>query len=136
MPSLTAATLDYKLGLNEGWLARRLEIANYYLDNINRAYILPFEQEGSCHIYHKFVIRLKDRDNLKSFLSQNNVQTMVHYSMPLHKQPCFSAGGYDDSKYRKAIAFSNEVLSLPIHAFLKDSEIQYVVETINTFGKK
>ena len=136
MPSLTAAILDYKLGLNEGWLARRLEIANYYLDNINRAYILPFEQEGSCHIYHKFVIRLKDRDNLKSFLSQNNVQTMVHYSMPLHKQPCFSAGGYDDSKYRKAIAFSNEVLSLPIHAFLKDSEIQYVVETINTFGKK
>jgi dTDP-4-amino-4,6-dideoxygalactose transaminase len=136
MPSLTAAILDYKLGLNEEWLARRREIAKYYHDNINDTYTMPFTQEGSCHIYHKFVIRLKDRDNLKSFLSQNNVQTMVHYSTPLHRQPCFVSGGYDDSNYRNAIAFSNEVVSLPIHPFLENNEFQYVVETINAFGKK
>jgi len=136
MPSLTAAILNYKLGLNEEWLTRRREIAHYYRSNISDAYIVPYEQEGSCHVYHKFVIRSKDRNDLRSFLSQNNVQTMVHYATPLHKQPCFSSGSYDDGPYRNAIAFSNEVISLPLHPFLTDVEIQKVVAMVNAFEKK
>lgn len=67
MPSLTAAILDYKLGQNEKWLAIRRDIAKYYLENVVGEYILPFEIEGSCHIYHKFVIRSQNRDHLRLF---------------------------------------------------------------------
>jgi UDP-2-acetamido-2-deoxy-ribo-hexuluronate aminotransferase len=61
---------------------------------------------------------------------------MVHYATPLHRQSCFSSGSYDDGHYRNAIAFSNEVISLPIHPFLTDVEIQKVVAMVNAFEKK
>lgn len=133
MPSLTAAILDFKVDQNNNWLQRRRRIAKYYLDNIRNDYILPIENEGSCHIYHKFVIRTKRREQLKLFLAQNNIQTSVHYVVPLHRQPCFQLLGYNDTDFQTAISISKEVLSLPIHSFLEDYEVQLVVETINAF---
>jgi len=135
MPSLTAAILDYKLRHYEEWLARRREIAKYYLDNIAGSCILPFEETGSCHIYHKFVISSKNRDALRKFLSQYNIQSMIHYPMPLHRQPCFANFNYDHTNYPNATAISKEVLSLPVYPFLKENELQMVVEKINAFER-
>lgn len=133
MPSLTAAILDFKVDQNNNWLERRRRTAKYYLDNIGNDYTLPIKHEESCHAYHKFVIRTKKREQLKLFLAQNNIQTRVHYAVPLHKQPCFQLFGYNDTDFQTAISISKEVLSLPIHPFLEDYEVQRVVETINAF---
>lgn len=133
MPSFTAAILDFKVDQNDNWLDRRRWIAKYYLDNISNDFILPFEKEGSCHNYHKFVIRAKKRDQLRSFLSQNNIQTVIHYAVPLHKQSCFQLFGYKNRDFQATISISKEVLSLPIHSFLKDDEVQLVVEAVNAF---
>lgn len=133
MPTLTAAILDYKINQNEKWLARRQEIADFYISNISEKYICPVEIKGSAHTYHKFVIRSKKRDRLREFLSQHNIQTMIHYPKPLHQQPCFKSFDYEDINYPMVMSISREVLSLPIHPFLTDEEVEFVVEKVNRF---
>jgi dTDP-4-amino-4,6-dideoxygalactose transaminase len=130
MPTLTAAILSFKIGESDAWLARRREIATYYLEGLSpRDMILPMEKEGSTHVYHKFVVRTKDRDGLKSRLEQAGVQTMIHYAFPLHSQPCFRSPG-NRSANAVALEFSQQVLSLPIHPFLDDEEIHIVMRSI------
>ena len=58
---------------------------------------------------------------------------MIHYAVPLHKQLCFQLFGYKDKDFQATISISKEVLSLPIHSFLKDDEVQLVVEAVNAF---
>ena len=134
MPSLTAAVLDYKLDHAQEWLARRREIARYYIDRLSDLDLtMPIEQPDTTHIYHKFVMRSPRRDELRSFLIEHQVQAVVHYSRPLHRQPCFAQFECDDALYPRSLGFSQTVLSLPIHPFLSDAEIETVVSTIRSF---
>jgi len=133
MPSLIASVLNCKLDQNQKWLNRRREIAQYYIDNINESITTPVQIPKSCHIYHKFVIRSEKRKDLMSYLDQKNIQTMIHYRKPLHKQKLFQSYNFDDNNYPKALARSKSVLSIPIHPFLRDNEVDYIVKTINKF---
>lgn len=131
MPSLTAAVLNVKLKLNAVWMGRRRSIAEYYMETLSDLDIgLPVETKGAVHIYHKFVIRTPDRDSLKAFLSQKGIQTMIHYQLPLHRQPCFSSSPYRDADYPNTMSFSKTVLSLPIHPFLTDAEVEVIAHTV------
>jgi dTDP-4-amino-4,6-dideoxygalactose transaminase len=131
MPTLTAAVLNFKLDHNAEWLDRRREIAAYYIDRLSElGLVVPVEQPGSLHIYHKFVVRTSKRDTLMSDLTQHNIQVRIHYSKPLHQQPCFSQTNYPDDWYPKSLSFSQTVLSLPIHPFLSDAEVEAVVGAI------
>jgi len=134
MPSLTAAVLDLKLDHAAAWLARRREIAHFYIDRLSGLdLVTPGEQPNAVHVYHKFVIRSSERDALRSHLAEHNVQVQVHYPLPLHRQPCFSNLPHDDTLYPTSLAFSGTVLSLPIHPFLSDAEVETVVDAIRQF---
>jgi dTDP-4-amino-4,6-dideoxygalactose transaminase len=135
MPSLIASVLNYKLDQNEKWLSKRREIARYYIENINEPIIMPVQIPNSGHIYHKFVIRLENRKGLKNYLDQNNIQTMIHYKKPLHKHKLFQLYNINDHNFPKTLAISRSVLSLPIHPFLRDYEVDYIVKKINNFVK-
>lgn len=131
MSTLTAAVLNFKLKHHAEWLARRRAIANYYVERLSDLDMeLPIESKGVIHIYHKFVIRTSHRDSLKAFLAQNGIPTMIHYHLPLHLQPCFSSFHYRDEDYPNAISFSKTVLSLPIHPFLSDAEVEVIADAI------
>lgn len=134
MPTLTAAVLNIKLEHDSEWLKRRRLIARYYIENLTDLdLVLPKEQPNSIHIYHKFVIRHPERDALKTYLEKNGVQTRIHYVCPLHQQPCFSKYGYSDIQFPNALQFSRTVLSLPIHPFLDDSEVETIVDVLRRF---
>ncbi len=134
MPTLTAAVLDIKLEHDSEWIKRRRLIARYYIENLTDLdLVLPKEQPNSFHIYHKFVVRHPERDALKTHLEKNGVQTRIHYGCPLHQQPCFSKYGYSDIQSPNAFQFSRTVLSLPIHPFLEDSEVEKVVDGVRRF---
>jgi len=134
MPTLTAAVLDFKLEHNAEWLARRRAIAQYYIDCLSDLeLVLPVEQVGAVHIYHKFVVRSTRRDELRARLAESGIQTMIHYPQPLHRQPCFAQWSYDDRYYPMSLAYASTVLSLPIHPFLTDAEVEAVVDAIKAF---
>ena len=86
-------------------------------------------QEGTISNNHKLVIKVQDRDNLKAFLESKNIQTQIHYSLPLPKMKMF----YSDQEMPNALKFCQDVLSLPIHPFLEQHEVDKVCKCIGDF---
>ena len=90
------------------------------------------------HTYHRYVIILKnkkERNNIKNYLSVNNIETKIHYPIPLHKYKCFSKYSYQ-KKLIKSETQSDTMLSLPCNQFMKDIEVNYIIKKIKGFLKK
>ncbi len=136
MDEIQAAFLTVKLKYIDKENQRRREIAQYYIDNIkNSKIILPklstfnFQLSTNSHVWHLFVIRTKNRDNLQKYLNDAGIQTLIHYPISPHKQKAYKE--WNNKKYSITEKIHNEVLSLPISAVIKDSEIENVVRVIN-----
>lgn len=134
MPTLTAAVLDWKLDRDHAWAEARRNVAHRYLDGFRETGLaLPSPPPEARHIYHKFVIRCPHggRDAVKAALADDRVETNVHYAIPLHRHPVFRAGrGNLDNHFPEALAAAEDVLSLPIHPFLEDDEIERVIASV------
>lgn len=85
------------------------------------------------HIFNQYVIRSKQRDDLKSWLESKGVGTAVYYPIPFHQQECFSDLGYSIGDFPNAERAANEVLALPIYPELANEQIEYVVQSIADF---
>ncbi len=130
MPTLAAAILGYKLGFDRQWRERRREIGRYYDDRLATLcpqLVLPAKPPGSVANGHKFVLRSDHRDELRTGLEHRGVPTRIYYPRPLHRQACFSPQVSVDLALPKAEKAAQTVLSLPIHAFLADSEVERVM---------
>ena len=90
----------------------------------------PVEPEGYRHSYHQYTVRCEDRDALESHLDDAGVDTAVYYPTPVHEQPPYSDL---DGSYPHAERASEEVLSLPVHPQLEDSEVDRIVEALEVF---
>jgi dTDP-4-amino-4,6-dideoxygalactose transaminase len=85
------------------------------------------------HTYNQYVIRVKQRDELREFLLEKGIQTAIYYPIPLHLQPCFRYLGYQKGDFPQAERASAEVLALPIYPEIPESHQEYVVATIREF---
>jgi dTDP-4-amino-4,6-dideoxygalactose transaminase len=85
------------------------------------------------HVWHVFVIRCKHRDDLQHYLSENYIQTIIHYPIPPHKQPAYKEWNQIQLPLTEGI--HKQVLSLPIGPDMNKEEIRQVVETINRFNQ-
>ena len=134
LDELQAAVLRCKLPyLDEEILARR-HIAKLYMDGINNnKIILPsyMNQDPRSHVWHLFVIRSKYRDELQSYLSGKNIQTLIHYPVPPHKQGAYKNTFNLDLPITETI--HDTVLSLPMGQFLNEEEVHYIIDSINEF---
>lgn len=88
---------------------------------------------GAHHIYHQYVIRVRDRDKLRIFLSDRGVGSEIYYPIPLHLQKCFSYLGYTAGDLPEAERAALDVLALPIFPELEEDEQRHVVESIAQF---
>lgn len=114
--------LRVKLRYLEEETDKRREIANYYLENIkNDKIILPTVRCKDNHVWHLFVIRTNQRDELQKYLLDNGIQTLIHYPIPPHKQGAYSQ--WNGLSYLISEKIHSEVLSLP------SSHIQSFKET-------
>ncbi|MGM5482995.1 MAG: DegT/DnrJ/EryC1/StrS family aminotransferase [Nanobdellota archaeon] len=131
LPSIILTTkLKYLDKLN----TIRRKIANYYNKNIRSENIkLPKESPNRKHVYFAYVVRHKKRHNLRKFLEKHGIPTMIEYEVPLHLQKTFSYMNHKEGDFPVAEKLSKEILSLPIHPFLRKKEILYICETINHF---
>ena len=132
LDEIQAAFLNVKLKYIKNDISNRRRVANYYLENIKNPLItLPtvLSQEG--HVWHLFVIRMNNRDALQKHLTENGVQTLIHYPIPPHKQKAYKS--LNNLSFPITEKIHNEVLSLPLSAVLTQVEMENVVELVNTF---
>ncbi|HXF69486.1 MAG TPA: DegT/DnrJ/EryC1/StrS family aminotransferase [Thermoflexus sp.] len=116
----------------DAWNARRRAIAEFYNRHLRK--VRPVEitpnSTPACHLY---TVRIDPRlrDAVRERLQQAGIETGIHYPTPVHRQPLYQRLGYHES-FPVAEKAAQEVLSLPIHPTLRDEELHYVVEQLNT----
>ena len=132
LDELQAAVLDVRLAHLDADNARRREIARFYRDHIaNPLITLPEVYDETAHVWHVFVVRCSQRDNLQQYLRQHGIETNIHYPTPPHKQGAYSE--WAEQSYPITEEIHREVLSLPISPVLTEGEVREVVETLNTW---
>lgn len=133
MDEIQAAFLSVKMKYLMAENECRRIIAQYYCKNItNNKIILPQLPANKMeHVHHLFVIRTAERNALQQYLADNEVQTLIHYPTPPHKQNCYKQ--LSDKCYPVTELIHNEVLSIPISPVLTNDEVKRVVELINAY---
>lgn len=132
LDEIQAGILDIKLKFLDEDNQKRKEIAKYYRKNIkNSSIILPNVYAEDAHVWHLFVVRTKQRDNFQKYLLDNEIQTIIHYPIPPHKQECYKL--WNNLSYPITEEIHKSVLSLPISPVMSDDEVRKVVEIINEY---
>lgn len=135
LDELQAAILSVKLKYLDADNARRQQIAKYYCDNINTSdevtLSLPPSKGGKGWVSHIFPLLSPARDSLQSYLTSHDIQTLIHYPIPPHKQECYREWNLLSLPITEQI--SNQELSLPISPVLTDAEVEEVISVINSF---
>ena len=139
LDSIQAAVLRVKMKRLPQWNKLRAERARTYDQLFERAGLAGKKVSSlktrpeSLHIFHQYVIRVPQRDELRSFLMERGVSTEVYYPVPLHLQKCFAYLGYTEGELPEAERAAKEVLALPMFPELETEEQKYVVESIAEF---
>ena len=131
MEGLQGAFLATKLKHLDEWNARRRAIAKLYDGLLEKAGVaIPVEMPYSRHFYHLYVIQTNDRDYLRKKLTDNNVETGVHYPIPLHLQEAYRSLGYRAGDFPVCESLTQRILSLPIYPEMPTEAVPHVVSLL------
>lgn len=142
LDEMQAAILNVKLPHLAAWSEARRQAADFYRAEFARLKLekhltLPTEpyrdRVNNHHIYHQFVIRAPERDELKAHLAENEIGSEIYYPIPLHLQECFSYLEYKPGDFPEAERAAQESLALPIYPELRREPQKFVVEKIAQF---
>jgi dTDP-4-amino-4,6-dideoxygalactose transaminase len=134
MDEIQAAILSAKLGHLDEWNERRRRMAKMYNDLLSGASVsTPVERDYARHVYYVYVARCNRRAELQHHLSAKGIQTQIHYPVPIHKQKAYStlSAGVSLPVTERV---SREILSLPMHPWLRKNEVEYVAKAIRDFS--
>ena len=132
LDSIQAGILHAKLARLSEWNNKRREIAKAYGEQLAGmdGLVLPFEPSWSRAIYHLFVIRVPDRQEMQNSLKAAGVGTGIHYPVPLHVQHAYRALGYGKGDLPVTERVSAEIVSLPMYPQLTDGQQAKVVNAL------
>jgi len=133
--ALQAAILTVKLQKLEEWNQRRRENASIYnqlLEDID--VIIPYVANNVEHVFHLYVIKIKNRDTLRMALNLKGIATGIHYPSPLHLQPAYKHLGHKQGDFPITERVAEEILSLPMFPELTPEQIEYVVKQTKDFA--
>lgn len=135
LDTLQAAILDVKLKYLPEYTRKRNEAASAYDSLLAgvKGVVTPFRSPNSTHAFHQYTLKVERRDQLKEFLEQKGIPTMIYYPMPLHFQKAYQRPGFGPGSFPVTEQLSKEVISLPIHTEMTDGEIAFISETIKSF---
>ncbi len=133
LDDIQAAVLDVKLKYLDADNQRRKDIARRFRKEIHHPDIMmPGGQED--HVYHIFPVLCTRRDELQQHLHNHGIGTLIHYPIPPHKQVCYPE--WNDLSLPITERISREELSLPCNQTLTDSEVEQVINAVNSFSLK
>jgi dTDP-4-amino-4,6-dideoxygalactose transaminase len=138
LDGLQAAILSAKLPHILDWTAKRITVASWYQKYLDKipVILLPRLRPNSKHTYHLYVIRAKNRDDLKKYLEENLIETQIHYPGALPYLPAYKWLKYTTEDFPVALSLQGEILSLPIFPEMKEEIVQHVASHIRAFYKQ
>jgi dTDP-3-amino-3,4,6-trideoxy-alpha-D-glucose transaminase len=133
LDEMQAAVLRARLPRLPGWTARRRALASRYRATLSSANLTVLPERDSGHVYHLFTVHSAHRDELQRSLAGQGIGTLVHYPIPVHRQPAFAE--LPPAHCPEADAISATVLSLPLHPALVDDDVGRVARAVNQFAE-
>ena len=130
LDAIQAGILNVKLKYLDDEIAKRQEIAARYTSEL-KGVVAPFVAEGNISAWAQYCIRVKDRAKMLEICAQKGVPTGVYYPVPLHLQEVFSCLGYKRGDFAVSEAVAQDIMALPMSAFVTKEEQDYVIEVIN-----
>ena len=132
LDEIQAAILDVKLRHLDEDNSRRQHVAKYYYEHINNPLItMPTRLSDENNVYHIFPVLCPERDRLQQYLTENGIQTLIHYPIPPHKQECYKEWNTMNLPVTEQI--HQQELSIPISQILSDDDIQQITSILNSF---
>lgn len=132
LDEMQAAILQVKLKHVNAETIRRREIANCYLNNISNDLIqLPVCENESEHVWHLFVISCREREKLQDWLNHHEIQTLIHYPIPPHKQQAYRE--WNNLALPITENIHQQVISLPLDPTMSSSDVELIIKAVNNF---
>jgi dTDP-4-amino-4,6-dideoxygalactose transaminase len=133
MDGLQGLVLSQKLPLLDSWTQTRRNFANAYQERLSDLPLtLPRVVNGD-HVYHLYVVQTNERDRLRDYLLAHGIETGLHYSVPLHRQPCLAHFSERHQSYPVAERYAKECLSLPLFIGMTETQLNLVCDAIRRF---
>lgn len=134
LDEIQAAFLSVKLKQLDIENARRTATAKAYIGGIkNDLVVIPqWPQHEQSNVWHVFPVRVKERERFQVYLTSKNIQTIIHYPIPPHKQEAYKE--WNQYSFPISELIHNEIISLPISPVMGDDEVNVVIETVNLFS--
>jgi dTDP-4-amino-4,6-dideoxygalactose transaminase len=131
LDTVQAVILSEKLKHLDSWNAARNRVANEFDSRIRNSKVSLPRTAKYCayHTYHIYAVLVDDRDGFMKHLSNYGVPTLIHYPVPIEKTKAFCSSVNNKS----TIAYADKLVSLPMHPFLSNSEIDTIINAINSF---
>jgi dTDP-4-amino-4,6-dideoxygalactose transaminase len=140
LDAIQAGILRIKLKHLSEWNEKRRRNASFYTRLLTRNpehgtcdIITPHEPQWAKAVYHLYIIRTKKRDELQKYLSENGINTGLHYPIPLHLQSAYQRYGLTNGSYPITEKVAQEIVSLPMFPQLTEEQMEYVTSKINQF---
>lgn len=132
LDELQAGFLLEKLKVLDEQNATRQKIAKRYLNEIKNDKIrLPFWDGSENHVFHLFVVRVADREKFSAYLNENGIGYLVHYPIPPHRQKALSE--FADLDFPITEKIHEEVVSIPLNPMLSNTEVDKIIDVLNTY---
>lgn len=141
LDTIQAAVLDVKLKHLDSYCEARQKAAAFYDSALKQVeqITIPFRSSFSTHVFHQYTIKIDEhnsRDELKSYLAEQGIPSMIYYPLPLHEQKAYLEFMREDMDFPISTSLCNSVLSLPMHTHLKIEEQDFIVQHIKSFFSK
>lgn len=134
LDEMQAALLLVKLKYFNDILKERENIANKYLCEIkNNRIILPKIANKCTHVWHLFVLRVKNRDRFINYMNKKGIEILIHYPIPPYLQECYKGLGYKKGDFPITEKYADEVVTLPMYNGMEKDKIDYVIESVNEY---
>ena len=131
LDALQASILRVKLRHLNDWNERRRQAAARYGELLEADSVsIPLEMSKVRHVYHMFVVRVRNRDGTLRRLKEAGISAGIHYPIPLHLQPALRWLGYRNRDFPHAEQAASEVLSLPMYPEITKDQIATVAQAL------
>lgn len=137
LDELQASLLSVKLRYLQNWTKQRQQIASWYdeaLADIEEL-VLPVTANNATHVYHLYVIRTRNRNDLQKYLAENGIGTLIHYPVPPHLQGAYAHLGHKKGDYPIAEKIADTCLSLPLWPGMRREDVEFIKDNIQRYYK-
>ncbi|MDR9894881.1 DegT/DnrJ/EryC1/StrS family aminotransferase [Aetokthonos hydrillicola Thurmond2011] len=138
LDELQASILRVKLRYLDHENSERQQLARRYNQLLSTtSLVLPYKHDNADHVYHQYVVRSQKRDELRAYLKEHGISTLIHYPVPIHLQPAYQNRIFiPQQKLKNTERVSQEIFSLPMHPHLTIEQVQQVSEMITLWHKQ